>query len=46
VGGTGGEVAREGATDTHKKDLELPKAKPVFPCTSIRFSSAVPRDRD
>jgi hypothetical protein len=45
VGGTGGEVAREG-TDTYKKDLELPKAKQVFPCTSIRFSSAVPRDKN
>jgi hypothetical protein len=37
VGGTGGEVAREGANTLKKEkgDLELPKAKQVFPCTSI-----------
>lgn len=45
MGGTGGEVAREGIDTYKKKDVELPKAKQVFPCTSIRLTSAVVRDR-
>ena len=43
MGGTGGEVAREGICI--KKNVELPKAKQVFPCTGIRLTSAVVRDR-